>query len=198
MLFGFAAFFDGKSSKFLSRWRVFKASRAVSKSSRKYMWMASLVTRFTGLCLTYVAISFAAEKVRQPLAEMVKRGTLLDDLMAALDSWVEATLGKNGSSTCQPESAAPIRTVHWPSTPSCSDEIEWDVVEVDPTDLCSRCVDSRSTIMELHRVAQSMGIPYPGDPFEPCQLCCDRAHSLYKLERRFGSFSEGQQQRQSM
>jgi len=157
------------------------------------MWVASLVTRLTGLCLAYAAFSFAAEKVRQPLLIMTQKQSLLDDIIAALEAWVETTVGKNALQH-DSKSTGSQKGNNSSSRTSLAHEIGWEVVEVDPADLCQRCMDGQSTIVELQRVAQSMGIPYPGEPFEPCELCRDRALSLRKLERRFSSLTEANRQ----
>ncbi len=154
--------------------------------------MASLVTRVTGLCLAFAAFSFAAEKVRQPLLEMVQKQTLLDDIVAALEAWVETTLGRTGSGFQHGASVNGGQCGEHCSRVSHADSDEWEIIEIDPADLCTRCTDSRKTIHELERMSQRMGISYPGDPFEPCQLCRERARSLLKLERRLSSLSEAQ------
>eukprot|EP00287_Rhodomonas_sp_CCMP768_P000254 CAMPEP_0196751800 /NCGR_PEP_ID=MMETSP1091-20130531/85016_1 /TAXON_ID=302021 /ORGANISM="Rhodomonas sp., Strain CCMP768" /LENGTH=161 /DNA_ID=CAMNT_0042099645 /DNA_START=13 /DNA_END=498 /DNA_ORIENTATION=- len=152
------------------------------------MTVATMVTltRLTGLCIAFAAFSFAAEKVRQPFLKMAKRKTVLDDLIAALEAWVDCTVGKQDPTNSQTEQREAPNAA--PSL-QCGGVENLQVTEIEPGDLCSRCTESRSTIMELERMSMSMGIAYPGEAFAPCQSCLERMSSLLRLERRFSSRS---------
>mmetsp|Transcript_39906 Transcript_39906/g.106613 ORF Transcript_39906/g.106613 Transcript_39906/m.106613 type:complete len:179 (+) Transcript_39906:285-821(+) len=59
-----------------------------------------------------------------------------------------------------------------------------DSEDVHVMELCNRCADNKATIENLISIAESVGMTYPGEQFEPCQLCYDRAVRLHQLEVR--------------
>mmetsp|Transcript_17304 Transcript_17304/g.26780 ORF Transcript_17304/g.26780 Transcript_17304/m.26780 type:complete len:261 (+) Transcript_17304:206-988(+) len=122
-----------------------------------------LLIRLGNLCLTYTAFYLLIEAAKEPVRQYIagEKGSLeiIDDLVSNILCIFQKTK-KAASDGIQRAHSCTFRAKSL--TQEDEDEEDWTLIELSDADLCPKCIDSKSTITNLQKTAEAMGIMYPG------------------------------------